>query len=345
MVPVVPPGVRATNPLAAKTAALPLDKGGGGARKRPEQLIGEFWHQTPQHAAHSVDSGISAAIWGGGSGAPEEHRRPALDNFHVLAVRLQDFRAERWHDGHLVREQDSRIGSFCLTFAGTEPRGIVQGPWRLLQVYMPTTLLVETAQQVDVPPLGADHLEPGLTYDPILHAIGGNIVSEIEQHRPGSRLQLDSLGIMICVQLLRRAGSASRSKQVRGGLARWQIKRAMECIAERLEDNLTLAALAQEVGLSQYHFARAFKQSTGLTPHRYLLHCRLKRAKALLAETDASVADIAARVGYNEATQLSRLFQAELAISPSTYRRMSAGAYNQQTKLHADSNPARNVSS
>ena len=342
---VVPPGVRATDPLACKTASHPLDKGGGGARKRPEQLIGECWHQTPQHAAHSVDSGISAAIWGSRREVLEEYRRPALDNFHVLTVRLQDFRAERWQDGRLVREQDSRTGSFSLTFAGTEPRSIVHGGWRSLQVYMPTSLLVETAQQVDVPPLGADHLEPGLTYDPLLHAISGNIVSEIEQHRPVSRLQLDSLSIMICVQLLRRAGSASRSKEIRGGLARWQIKRAMECIAERLEDNLTLAALAQEVGLSQYHFARAFKQSTGLTPHRYLLHCRLKRAKALLAETDASMADIAARVGYNDATQLSRLFQAELAMSPSTYRRMSAGAYIQQAKLHEDSITARNVSS
>lgn len=340
---VVRPAARA-NLLAGKTALRPDEKGGGGGKNRPVHLVAGFWHEKPERAVHSQDSGLSTAIWGSRSDATCEHRRPAFD-FHVLTVRLQHIRAERWYDGCPVHELDTQPGSSALTFAGVAPRSVIYGAWRSLQVYLPIALLTETAQQADLAPLRIERVQPGCAYDPILHAIGSNIVAEIERDQPGSRLQLDSLATMICVHLLRRAGSVSPAKRDAGGLARWQVKRAMDCIAERFGENLTLATLAGQVGLSQYHFARAFKQSTGLTPHRYLLHCRLKHAKELLAQTDASIADIAARVGYNEATQLSRLFQAELGVSPSVYRRRSGARYVERARQHDIANPARNVSS
>jgi AraC family transcriptional regulator len=294
----------------------------GGASKPPEHLIARSWHQDPEQSAGGRESGVSAAIWSQGGDKPIEYRRPALEQFHVLTVRLQSFQAKRWHDGCPVPEQDTGEGTSCLTFAGVQPSSIIYGAWRVLQVYLPTTLLADTAQQADLQPLGADRIANALTYDPVLHAIGRDIASEIIEGRPGSQLQLDAFGTMIAVHLLRRATPHHASESsARGGLARWQVKRAMACIRNRLEENVTLASLAQEVGLSQYHFARAFKQSTGSSPHHYLLHCRLERAKELLAHTDVSVAEIAARVGYSEATQLSRLFQTALATSPTAYRR------------------------
>jgi AraC family transcriptional regulator len=335
----VSPSARAPDPVACRIES-------GLARQRPAHVIGQFWHQTPECVAHGSEGGVSAAIWGSRRDVAQEYKRPALDHFHVLSVRLQDFRAERWQDGRPIREEETRVGSSSLTFAGVEPRSVVYGSWRSLQVYLPSALLAETAQQADLPPLQGGRVQRGLSYDPLLHTISSTIVSEIEQCKPGSRLQLDALGAMLCVHLLRRAGSACSGKvDDRGGLARWQVKRAMDCIADRLEENLTLATLAEEVGLSQFHFARAFKQSTGLTPHRYLLHCRLTRAKELLARTEASVADIAARVGYSEATQLCRLFQAELALSPSAYRRVAVPRYAEMARPDDKANPARNVSS
>jgi AraC family transcriptional regulator len=313
--------------------------------KRPEQMVAQFWHQDPERTAHGAEGGISVALWHCPSDSPAEYERPALDHFHVVTMRLQEFRAERWQNGRLIREQDTRPGSSSFTFAGIAPRSVIYGSWRSLQVYVPTSLLVETAHQTGLPMLEPDRLERGLIYDPALAAIGRSVLGEMEQGRPGSRLQLDSLATMLCVHLLRRTGSACLGAAgARGGLARWQVKRAMDCVADRLGENLTLAALAEEVGLSQYHFARAFKQSTGFTPHRYLLYCRLERAKELLANSDASVADIAARVGYSEATQLSRLFQAELAMSPTAYRRLVAPRYAEAARLDGIANSARNVS-
>src|SRR5258706_74543 len=75
-----------------------------------------------------------------------------------------------------------------------------------------------------------------------------------------SRLQLEALGTMIAVHRLRRTAQQGPGRPS-GGLAVWQVKRALACIAERLAEPLSLVSLAREVGLSPYHFARAFKHS------------------------------------------------------------------------------------
>jgi AraC family transcriptional regulator len=78
-----------------------------------------------------------------------------------------------------------------------------------------------------------------------------------------------------------------------------------------------LAALA---GLSPFHFSRAFKASTGLSPHAYVLHCRVAEAKRLLSHTSLAVADIALRTGFSSPGQLSARFRAATGTTPSAFR-------------------------
>src|SRR4051794_24956136 len=68
----VPPGRRTSN-LLGKTVLRPDEKG-GSARTRPEHVVGQFWHQTPEHSAYGRESGISAAIWGSRHDAPQEYK-------------------------------------------------------------------------------------------------------------------------------------------------------------------------------------------------------------------------------------------------------------------------------
>lgn len=67
-----------------------------------------------------------------------------------------------------------------------------------------------------------------------------------------------------------------------GGLAGWQLKRALEVMNASLDRDLALSEPAALVGVSPHHFCRAFKQSTGVPPHRWLVACRVERAKELL---------------------------------------------------------------
>ena len=88
-----------------------------------------------------------------------------------------------------------------------------------------------------------------------------------------------------------------------------------------LGDHLTLDDLAQIVDVSPFHFARAFKLSTGETPHAYLRRLRCERAKTLLAGTVCSIGEIAAEVGYETPQAFARMFRAEVGASPGEYRR------------------------
>ncbi|MBE9211915.1 helix-turn-helix transcriptional regulator [Plectonema cf. radiosum LEGE 06105] len=74
------------------------------------------------------------------------------------------------------------------------------------------------------------------------------------------------------------------------------------------------------MNLSQYHFCRLFKQSTGITPHQYLTRCRINKAKHLLSKTELTITDIAFEVGLTNHSSFSRLFRKYVGVTPSSFR-------------------------
>src|SRR5262252_578608 len=108
--------------------------------------------------------------------------------------------------------------------------------------------------------------------------------------------------------------------RIRGGLPPRALRRVREYIEDHLEETISIKALARIVGLSMYHFARAFKQSEGLTPHDYLVHRRVRRAQDLLASTDLPLSEIALASGFSDQSHCARRFREHVGITPSSYR-------------------------
>jgi transcriptional regulator GlxA family with amidase domain len=106
----------------------------------------------------------------------------------------------------------------------------------------------------------------------------------------------------------------------RGGLPPKALRRVREYVMAHLEESISVQALAAIVGLSRYHFARAFKQSEGVTPHRFLLQCRVRRAQELLAGTELSLSEIAIAAGFSDQSHCSRRFRELVGLTPSKYR-------------------------
>ena len=90
-----------------------------------------------------------------------------------------------------------------------------------------------------------------------------------------------------------------------------------------LAGDLSLAELAREANLSPHHFARLFKESTGLPPHRYVVGRRVERAKGLLAGTDLPIADVSRRAGFATQAQLNHHLKRLLGLTPAAFRRQS----------------------
>jgi len=108
--------------------------------------------------------------------------------------------------------------------------------------------------------------------------------------------------------------------QARGGLPPGAMRRVREFVETHLSENIDLAALAAIAGLSLYHFARAFKQSAGVTPHHYLVQRRVERAQEMLARTSLSLSEIAFATGFSDQSHFARHFRQMLGVTPGQFR-------------------------
>src|SRR5262249_22544558 len=127
---------------------------------------------------------------------------------------------------------------------------------------------------------------------------------------PNGRLFLDSIEQALAIALVH--GYAVRDRAVRpyqGGLGPARLRRVKEFIHAKIEDELTLSDMAQFVGLSTAHFSEMFRQSTGETPHQFVLRCRTERAKEMLRSAEMRVLDVAIACGFKTQQHFARAFR------------------------------------
>jgi AraC family transcriptional regulator len=91
-------------------------------------------------------------------------------------------------------------------------------------------------------------------------------------------------------------------------------------VQDNLHRELRLAELSALVHMSPYHFARLFKRSTGVSPHRFLVRQRIEQARALLAAQTLPISGIARSVGFRTPSHFTTTFRRVTGITPSAYR-------------------------
>jgi AraC family transcriptional regulator len=111
-----------------------------------------------------------------------------------------------------------------------------------------------------------------------------------------------------------------------GGLPGAALRRVLEHIDANCHRDLRLAELSALAHMSAFHFARLFKRSTGLSPHRFVVERRIERAKARLVSDRVSIAAIAQAVGFRTPSHFTTAFRRSTGVTPSTYRSAAHGA-------------------
>jgi AraC-like DNA-binding protein len=158
---------------------------------------------------------------------------------------------------------------------------------------------------------------------PRLVRLARDLADELTGEEAGQELVVAALIEQIIVELLRHHTNMRRSPELelsRAGLVDRRIRRAIELMHARLEENLPLEEIAAAAYLSPFHFSRLFKKLTGTTPHAYLATLRAARAQTLLADTDLSITQVSSRVGYESPSHFAKAFRQATGLSPSDFR-------------------------
>jgi AraC family transcriptional regulator len=188
----------------------------------------------------------------------------------------------------------------------------------MVLAFEPDLLLRHAAQITDVNDI---ELLPVINpLDPLIYGIGLTLKAELESGGIGGRLYVDAITTALMAHLLRHYSVGNHSQsQMANGLPRRTLRQVVDYIQEHLDGDITLEALAAIARMSPSYFSNLFKQSTGKSPHQYVIRCRIDLAKQLLKQGKLSIAEIAYSLGFTHQSHFSHLFKRFVGSSPKAF--------------------------
>ena len=187
---------------------------------------------------------------------------------------------------------------------------------RHLDLHFDTEVILRRlGEDLDPKKLDDPHL---LFNDPGIVALGELIAAECANPQPLHDLYGDGLAMALIIDAMKLGRSAPRR---RNALAAWQLRRALDFIEANCLRGIRLEELAALTGLSQSHFSRAFKASTGAAPHQWQMKMRIRRAQQMLLSEGNALSDIAAETGFSDQAHFTRIFRQVTGLPPAHWRK------------------------
>ena len=213
-------------------------------------------------------------------------------------------------------------GSVSIIDLKQEPSIYLGSAFDLVQFYIPRVALDEFADENH-----GSRCEtlswPFGKVDPGLRNLASCLLPALDQAAFASELYVAHLVFAARAYIARTYGGVKIApSMVHGGLAPWQLNRALEMLKANLDGQIGLAEVARECKLSVSHFVRAFKQAVGQPPYRWLLHQRIDAAKDLLLQSGLPMVEIALKCGFADQACFIRAFRKLLDTTPGEWRRM-----------------------
>lgn len=260
----------------------------------------------------------------------ELHQQPSFEvaehqhTMHVIVNGLESYSresssGERWLDGKFKRETRS-IGDIAIIPAGISHRCNWNTDVQFIILAIEPALLKQVGQDF----INPDRIEliPHfmIEQDVLVQGIFHTLKEELESSKIGTYFWIDSIKTTLAIHLLRNyCTTQPKVSNYTDGLSKLKLQQIRDYIKEHLHQDIKLIELAAITQISLYHFLRLFKQSMGVTPHQYILQCRIEKAKYLLQHSELSIAEIAARVGFCDQSHFTRYFKRIVGVTPKKF--------------------------
>ena len=248
---------------------------------------------------------------------------PCVDAY-IISLILQDIsRISYWEGSRHVGENTLMRGHTAFTNLKNEPHVSFEEPLHALLFYLPRVAIDALADEASVPAIDEFQFEPGVgVFDETIMRLGLSFLPALDTPDRVNKLFTDYIALALATHAAQTyGGMQTLSRPLKGGLAPWQEKLSKEMIASDLSGGITLHEIAKACGLSVSHFSRAFRKSTGVAPHAWLLQIRVDMAKAMLRKRGDSLSAIASACGFADQSHFTRIFTRRVGLNPGTWRR------------------------
>jgi AraC family transcriptional regulator len=237
-----------------------------------------------------------------------------------ICIALDSFCASFMMDARWHHREYRRGDIIIIPSTQVFPRTQLDRKTPLLELFLSPSLLKRTAMDFGC----SENIELARQLqvnDPLIEQMGLAIMAEVEVGGASSKLYVESMATALSAHLLRRYCSQQGFiKEYAGGLPGYKLRQVFEYIDTHLENNLTLAELAGVACISLTYFAGLFKQSMGITPHQYVMRCRVKKAKVLLQQGELTLVEVCQQVGFQNQSHFTRVFKRYAGVTPKVYR-------------------------
>lgn len=238
----------------------------------------------------------------------------------IMAYNGSIQRMER-RSGRSVAIGTFRPGVVIIIPEGSSSRWDIPKPVDVVQLYLPQATLRRVADEAETATT-TDLLERTAHPDPITSRLLLSAAGVLQGNRALDTLFRHQLTNLLATRLLAAHTSSPTTFQpTTGGLSQKVLLRVIDRLRSDGDADVSLDALASDAGLSRFHFCRAFKESTGLSPHAWLRQYRLEQAMNMLRNTDVSIVAVAAELGYASQTAFAAAFRRLTGETPSDWRR------------------------
>ena len=217
---------------------------------------------------------------------------------------------------------DVEVGALSIVPSGATFTWTTQGPVDFAHLYVERNRLATVIiEEFDRNPDSAALQDCVGHSDPLARELYEGITRELAYPTPASKISIETFYQALLVRLLcTHSTLPANAARARHALAPYRLRRVTDYVRENLAGDLDLASLANMAGLSRFHFSRAFRNATGMSPHVFVVRLRVEEAKRLLRSRRGSIAEVAEKCGFRDGSQFATAFRKSTGQSPSSYR-------------------------
>ena len=250
---------------------------------------------------------------------------PRQDAYMVCCQLREKASIEYWEEGKAFAVPSLRAGDTTIHDLQRNPTAMIDGPLHTLMWFVPRQALNALADEANVSHIDELRFDPRVgVADEIIRQISVSMLPALRAPEQVSRLFASHVALALAAHVAHAyGGMPTEPRLAKGGLAPWQERRSKELLIANLAGDASLAEIAKACGLSVTYFSRAFRKSTGLAPHSWLLQARIEHAITLMRRREQRLAEIALACGFADQSHFTRTFVKRVGMTPGAWLKVT----------------------